>query len=80
MSRFYFHIKSGETIDRDDEGQELPNVAAAKEEALASARELLSDAIKGAKDDVPNYFIVADARGQEVATVALRDALPKSWQ
>jgi uncharacterized protein DUF6894 len=77
MSRFYFHVQSGENIMPDDEGMECADAAAAREQALASARELLADAIKSSKDEAPDCFIIADANGRELMTVPFSEALPR---
>jgi hypothetical protein len=55
----------------------LPDINAAKKEALAAAREMLAEAIKAAREDVPDCFIVADANGQEILSVAFNEALPE---
>ena len=46
MGRFYFHLSAGNEITLDEEGTELPDLSAAKGEAVLAARELLADAIK----------------------------------
>jgi hypothetical protein len=76
MSRFYFHVRSGEGIATDDEGTECASVEAAREEALAAARELLADAIKASKDVMADCFIVADANGKELMVLPFSEALP----
>ena len=38
--RYYFHVKDGRTAF-DDEGMELPDIAAVKEEALLSSADLI---------------------------------------
>lgn len=43
MSRYYFHIPEPNS---DPEGTELPDLAAARREALLAAREILANAIK----------------------------------
>jgi hypothetical protein len=43
---YYFHIRDGNELIRDEEGTELPDPAAAKAEALASARDLAMDEIR----------------------------------
>jgi hypothetical protein len=78
MPRFYFHIQSGKEITRDDEGNECADVAAARKEALAIAREILIEAIRGSKDEIADAFIIADANEREIMTVAVREVLPKS--
>lgn len=77
MSRYFFHVRSGEHLTTDDEGTECADVADARPQALASARELLADAIKASKNEIPDYFIIADANGRELMTVPFIEALPK---
>ncbi len=76
MTRFYFHMRMGDHIELDTDGTELPSFAAAQDEALQSAREILADAIKGSSDPIDG-FVIADENGQELASIPLRDALPK---
>jgi hypothetical protein len=76
MPRYYFHIRSDDDTARDDEGTDLPDLDAARELALATARELLGNAIKEGKDVVPNTIMIADAFGREVASVPMRDVVP----
>jgi hypothetical protein len=78
MNRFYFHIKQGEQIVHDDEGLELPNIDAAKNEAIRGARDILSDAIKSGSSKVPEALLVADDSGQTVAFVPLIAVLPEA--
>jgi hypothetical protein len=76
MARYYFHIQIGDTLATDDEGIDCPTVAAAKQEALASAREMLANAIKFDQPRVPDCFVIADASGREVLRVPVKDVLP----
>ena len=46
MARYYFHIKDGADLIKDQEGTELATPDAARVQALRSARELWADAIK----------------------------------
>nr|WP_321182289.1 hypothetical protein [Methylobacterium sp. Leaf122] len=38
MPRFFFHIRDGATLIEDPDGSELPDLAAAREEAAQGAR------------------------------------------
>jgi hypothetical protein len=76
MARFYFHMRTGDHVEADPDGTELPSLAAAEKEALHSAREILADAIKASTDPIDG-FVIADESGRELATVPLKDALPK---
>lgn len=40
MPRFYFNVRDGRDLDEDEEGVELPDVEAARAEALATVEEL----------------------------------------
>jgi hypothetical protein len=77
MGRFYLHIREGDTLHVDDEGIELAGVDAAKEEALLSARQLLSDAIRHGRPSVPEAIIIADESGREVEVLPIAAALPE---
>ena len=78
MARFYFHMRTGDYVEPDPDGTELPSLAAAKTEALQSAREILANAIMASSDPIDG-FVIADESGRELATVALKDALPKGF-
>jgi hypothetical protein len=76
MGRFYFHLQAGDEVIRDDEGAELPDLSAAQREALLAARELLAEAIKSGKREVPEAFVIADEAGQ-THSIPLAAVLPK---
>jgi hypothetical protein len=61
----------------DEEGTDLPDLAAAREEAIQSAREILSNAMKNPEPNLFDCFVIADEKGKELATVSLWDVLPK---
>jgi hypothetical protein len=79
MGRFYFHIRLGDRLVPDEEGEVLPDVLAARREAERSARELLADAIKLGKAEVPEAFVIADEHGREIGTVPFAEVLPKPF-
>jgi plasmid stability protein len=55
----------------------LPNAATARQEALAAAREILTNATKSGGENFPEAFVIADSEGCELDTVPLAAALPK---
>lgn len=61
----------------DLEGEELPDVAAARDAAEQSARETLIEAVKTG-DAAPEYIQMTDGLGHEVATIFL-DRLLRGW-
>jgi hypothetical protein len=79
MGRFYFHLKDGDKLIEDPEGADLPDLDAARREALLAACELLSEAIKFGKTKVPEAFVIADEAGRAVATIPLAMVLPKPF-
>jgi hypothetical protein len=80
MARFYFHLKGDGVLVTDDEGLDLPSISEATKVALASARELLADAIKFGKPQVPEAIIVADEMGQPLLELPLVEVLPAPLQ
>jgi hypothetical protein len=79
MARYYFHVQSGDTINADEEGLDLPSLNVAQEEALGAARDLLAEAIRFGKREVPTCVIVYDDAGRELAKVAVKDVLPQQF-
>lgn len=77
MPHFYFHLQYRGMLAKDPEGTELPDLDAARAYALASARELLAEAIKGGREFDGETFIIADDRGRGLDSVAFMQALPK---
>ncbi len=76
MGRFYFHLRAGDGLIRDDEGVDLPDTAAARHEAILAARELLAEAIKDGKPTVPDAFVIMDEGGRTVDIVPLAAVFP----
>jgi hypothetical protein len=79
MGRFYFHLRAGDELIRDDVGEELPDMTAARCEARLVARELLAEAIKSGKAEVADSVVIADEAGRALAIVPLATVLPKLW-
>jgi hypothetical protein len=75
MGRFYFHLKDGDNLVPDEEGIELPDVAAAKREALLTAREL-ADGIKAGLTQIPEAVVITDEAGLTVEVLAFEEVLP----
>jgi hypothetical protein len=74
MPRFFFHIRHENQLVRDPEGTELADLAAARAEALADARELLADQIKGGRVTDEGQIEIWDELECVLATVPLQDA------
>ena len=75
MPRFYLHIRDGDRFLEDPDGSELPDLDAARAEAMASARELLADKIKAGEVVNGQRFEIVDEAGEVRATVPVKDAI-----
>jgi len=75
MPRFYFHLRAADKSLMDCEGRVLPDVAAAREEALATVRDFFQPAIGHVHPEWEGWSIDAcDERGRRVFAVAFADA------
>jgi hypothetical protein len=77
MARFYFHVQKAGCLLQDTDGTDLPDIEAAKREALLAARDILSDAIKTGRPEVPAAFVIADEAGRKLDVVLIAAVLPK---
>jgi hypothetical protein len=73
MPRFYFHVYN-DLVATDEEGLELPDVDAAREQAMDSARELVCESIHQGHLNLDHRIEVDDENGRRVMTVSYRDA------
>jgi hypothetical protein len=78
IGRFYFHLQDGDRVLQDPEGTDLPDVEAARQEAILAARELLIDAIKAGMKKVPKALLIADEEGRTLDVLPLASVLPDS--
>src|SRR5262245_6471367 len=64
MPLYFFHLSFGQRALPDEEGVELPNRSAARDEALAVVRELANPKVEGARRHWASWFLdVADESG-----------------
>jgi hypothetical protein len=71
MPTYYFHVRSGSELIRDQEGQELASLEDARAEALGSARDLLAEGARVGADRSAWAVLVADEAGGTLAEVPL---------
>jgi len=80
LPRYFFHTQNGDCV-RDDQGEDLKGVDAAREEAVAVLGEILR--YRGASfwDTRAFSVIVTDADGETVVsiTASASDAAPDGW-
>ena len=76
MPRYFFHIlHPGEALVADEEGQECADVAAARQEAILSFRDLAADQIKRGENVSGLVIEVMDGSGRRVEAVHAADIL-----
>jgi hypothetical protein len=75
MPRFYLHIRHGQWRVEDLDGSDLPDLDAARTEAERSARALLEIQRVDGAVLAGQSFEIADASGQVLAVVPLKDVL-----
>ena len=75
MARFFLHVRDGATLIEDLEGSDLPDLFAARVEALACARDLLAERIRAGQIVDGQRFEINDEHGTLLDIVMFRDAM-----
>lgn len=78
MPRYLFNVNDGETFKKDDEGVELPDLDAVREEAVAAVKDITAGKLKqGAAVGVVSErsFDVTDESGRTVLNMPFKVAL-----
>jgi len=71
MPHYYFHIREGHALTRDADGQDLPDVEAAREEAIAAGLALFGERRGGLHRTIE----IVDETGHVVDEINSRDIL-----
>lgn len=76
MPRYFFHVRDADDdISRDTEGQELPDLEAARAEAFSANREMLGERLLHGGQLDHRQIEIADARGNILAKMDANDIL-----
>jgi hypothetical protein len=73
---YYLNIRMPDGFDEDPEGLRLPNVDAARQVALASARELIAAGERKGEDRRTWHYEITDRANDPVLTIPFSDAVP----
>jgi hypothetical protein len=73
MPRYFFHVYNHEIV-MDEEGLDLPDLDAAREIALDSARDLVCDSVHQGHLNLDHRIEVVDESGATVIVLTFRDA------
>lgn len=80
MTRYFFHVRNGDQVSHDLEGQELPDLEAARHEAVSVNREMLGERLLHGGSMDSRRIEIADSEGEVLATVTADDVLFKDGQ
>jgi hypothetical protein len=76
MPLYFFHFHSNGNVAVDPEGQELPNLETAREEAIVGLREIAADRIRsGEPVGFSNRMEIANEAGELLLAVSFGDAI-----
>jgi hypothetical protein len=75
MPLFYFHICNGTGFVEDEEGQELPDLDAARTAAIRSARSIMADDVQRGMLDLSSFIEIEDSGKHLVHTLVFKDAV-----
>ena len=73
MPHYFFHIYNHD-ITMDEEGRDLPDLAAARELALDSARDLVCESVHHGHLNLDHRIEVQDEKGETVIVLTFREA------
>jgi hypothetical protein len=74
MPRYYFHLYN-DVVAEDEEGQDLPDLAAAREYALRNIRDLMTEEVMKGRLILRHRIEIADEQGKRVLTVPFSEAV-----
>ena len=74
MPKFYFHLRNDIDVD-DEEGTDFPDLAAAREHAVANVRSVAAGNVSNGHLDLWHRIEIADETGRIVGTVTFGDAV-----
>jgi hypothetical protein len=75
MPRYFFHVRDGAELSPDEEGQELPDLEAARHEAINTSREMLGERILHGGALNHRQIEIADETGHVVDVLTTADVL-----
>jgi hypothetical protein len=61
LTRYFLHLRDGEHLIRDLEGRDLPDLAAARTEAIQGARDILAEMLRAGEVLDGQSIAIADA-------------------
>lgn len=75
MAKFYFHSRNANEFIEDDWGVDLPDLEAARKEAMRAAREIIAEQLLNDRAIPDEAFEIVDANGSVLAYIPLKAAI-----
>ncbi|HEX8571326.1 MAG TPA: hypothetical protein VF759_01095 [Allosphingosinicella sp.] len=75
MPRYYLSVCNGNGFVEDVEGQELPDLEAARAEAIRSARSIMASDVQRGMLDLSSFIEIEDCDHQLVHTLGFEEAV-----
>jgi hypothetical protein len=76
MPRLYLHLRMGDALVEDPDGAEFASVETARGEAIAAARELMSEQMRhGVLPDLNSCFEITDVDRRLVLAISFNEAV-----
>ena len=73
MSRYFFHVRNDLSVD-DEEGLELPDLAAVRSKARQGVRDLVCEGVRRGEVNLEHYVFVTDEQVQEILRLKFSEA------
>jgi hypothetical protein len=77
MPQFHLNLRRGQELIEDDEPQEFADLAAAREDAVQSLRELAAHALQDGKSFEYTGIEITDPHGAVLTVVEATEAVPE---
>lgn len=75
MTKYFFHKRDGSELVEDEEGTDLPNLEAARNEAILAAREMMAEMVLEGKVVDGQQFEINSEEGSIVDIVTFKSAI-----
>lgn len=75
MPHYHFNLHNSIGFVADEEGQDLPDLDAARTEALRNARGIMAEEVRVGRLDLAGKLEVVDGGGASLLTIAFAEAI-----
>ncbi|MEP9360046.1 hypothetical protein [Sphingomonas sp. KR3-1] len=75
MQRYFFNVHNGTGLTEDPEGMELPDLEAARQQALTGIRSLLGEELESGLIDLNGRLDICDRAGSVLRSVPFSEAV-----